>query len=197
MAGLLCKQKRELVPIVVPRQCAAAALAQRAAEAAAAPVACSQEDPEAARGRDARSGSVLLQPSGYSGPCCSPRPSVALEMQTREHPIGTYPMQAWVHLFESSPGAPLLGGLASFLCGYQVILLLCFNTTGESSRGIVCSEGLRCQGGKTPLNFLIVSFECPTVSLPGSNPEVQFTTWRGLRKNQSWVELVLAHGGKH
>lgn len=39
MAGLLCKQKRKLVPIVVPHQRAAAALAQRAAEAAAAPVA--------------------------------------------------------------------------------------------------------------------------------------------------------------
>lgn len=45
MAGLLCKQKRKLVPIVVPHQCAAAALAQRAAEAAAAPVAWGWEGP--------------------------------------------------------------------------------------------------------------------------------------------------------
>lgn len=63
MAGLLCKQKRKLVPIVVPHQCAAAALAQQAAEAAAAPVAWDREGPgpHVEGARRARSRSSGLQ----------------------------------------------------------------------------------------------------------------------------------------
>lgn len=64
MAGLLCKQKRKLVPIVVPHQCAAAALAQRAAEAEAAPVAWGQRDPGRAW-RSAPSGVTALRPPGH------------------------------------------------------------------------------------------------------------------------------------
>ena len=109
--GLLCKQKRELVPIVVPHQRAAAAPAQRAAEAAAAPVAQGRQGPgpRAAGPFRAQPRSSGLQGTSRllaSGPPGLLPSSGLLNPLLRELPAGRarLEVQRWAHV--GSRGGP-------------------------------------------------------------------------------------------
>lgn len=159
---------------MVPHQCTSSS---GTAVGTAAPVAQGREGPEAGRERSTPSGGALFQPSGHIpshwpflpsgahlGPFARWLSLLTSEGVTVEQP-GCTP-RSHVLASASSPEAPLQSGIASFSCGFLVILFFCLNPTGESRglwdpRDIASNEGLR-YSGETPLKpFSPFSFQSP------------------------------------